>query len=53
MPMEAIASTNSTATGMSVSCSGVLWPNMLTTGPNGITAQAMNAGAVESTGASR
>ena len=34
----------STATGMSVSCSGVRWPKKLTSGPSGITAQVMKAG---------
>ena len=54
MPIEAIASTNSTATGMSVSCSGV-WLSLngsVTTGPNGITAKATNAGIAAMTGAS-
>ena len=46
MPIEAIAITNSTATGMSVSCSGVsVSPNgICTIGPNGITAKVTNAG---------
>ena len=51
MPIEATASTNSTATGMSVSCSGVWWPKKFTTGPNGITEKATNAGTVAITGA--
>src|SRR4051812_46710957 len=45
--------TNSTATGMSVSCSGVSSPKKLTTGPNGITAKVTKAGTVASTGARR
>ena len=53
MPIEAIAITNSTATGMSVSCSGVSTPNMLTSGPNGITAKVTNAGTVAMIGARR
>ena len=44
MPIEAIAITNSTATGISVSCSMVRSPNMLTSGPNGITLKVMKAG---------
>ena len=53
MPIEAIAITNSTATGMSVSCSGV-WMSVngtSTTGPNGITENVTNAGITASTGA--
>ncbi len=53
MPIEAIASTNSTATGMSVSCSGV-WVSVngiVTTGPNGMTENATNAGTTAMTGA--
>ena len=46
MPIEAIAITNSTATGMSVSCSGVVASvnGTSTSGPNGITANVTNAG---------
>ena len=44
MPIEATASTKSTATGRSASCSVVLWPKIETSGPNGITAKARNAG---------
>ena len=53
MPIEAIASTNSTATGMSVSWSGVCRSlhGSVTTGPNGITENATNAGTVAITGA--
>ena len=53
MPIDAMASTNSTATGMSVSCSGV-WVSvngMVTTGPNGMTENATNAGTTAITGA--
>ena len=54
MPIEAIAITNSTATGMSVSCSGVcVGRTMFTTGPNGITEKVTNAGTVAMTGARR
>src|SRR5699024_6922905 len=45
-PIEVIARIYSTATGISVSCSAV-WVSVngiVTSGPNGITAQAMNAG---------
>ncbi len=41
----------STATGRSVSCSGVVTPKTDTSGPKGITANAMNAGTTEMTGA--
>ena len=53
MPIEAIAITNSTATGMSVSCSGVMVSvnGILTSGPNGMTLKVMNAGITASTGA--
>ncbi len=53
MPIDAIAITNSTATGMSVSCSGVVMSvnGTSTTGPNGITANVTNAGTVAITGA--
>ena len=55
MPIEAIASTNSTATGMSVSCSGVsrLLNGTSTTGPKGITENVTKAGITMITGASR
>ena len=55
MPTEAIAITNSTATGMSVSCSGVVRSvnGTSTSGPNGITANVTNAGTVAITGARR
>ena len=54
MPIEAIAITKSTATGMSVSCSGVCRSlnGSVTTGPNGITEKVTNAGTVAMTGAS-
>src|SRR6478735_12490150 len=51
MPIEAIAITNSTATGMSVSWSGVSSPKKFTVGPNGMTANVTNAGTVAMTGA--
>ena len=53
MPIEAIASTNSTATGMSVSCSGVTVSvkGIVTSGPNGMTENATKAGTTEITGA--
>ncbi len=53
MPIELIARMNSTATGMSVSCSRV-WVSVkgiVTSGPNGITEKARNAGTVATTGA--
>ena len=55
MPTEAIAITNSTATGMSVSWSGVVMSlnGTSTSGPNGITENVTNAGTTASTGASR
>ena len=55
MPIEAIAITNSTATGMSVSCSGVVMSvnGTVTSGPNGITENVTNAGTTAMTGASR
>ena len=55
MPIEAIAITNSTATGMSVSCSGVSRSvnGTSTTGPNGITEKVTNAGITAITGARR
>ena len=48
MPIEAIAITKSTATGMSVSCSGVVRSvnGSPTSGPNGITAKVTKAGIV-------
>ena len=53
MPIELIARMNSTPTGMSVSCIGVMVSvnGIRTAGPNGITANARNAGTVDSTGA--
>ena len=55
MPIEAMAITNSTATGMSVSWSGVVRSvnGSPTSGPNGITEKVTNAGMTASTGASR
>ncbi len=44
---------NSTATGRSVTCSGVQWPNTETCGPNGMNAKAVIAGIVEMAGAMR
>src|SRR3954462_10882112 len=41
--IEEQASSTSTETGTSVSCSAVRWPNMVTTLPNGITENAVNA----------
>lgn len=49
--MDVAARMYSTATGRSVSCSGVRWPNTETTGPSGMTANAMNAGTVAMIGA--
>ena len=53
MPIEAIASTKSTATGMSVNCRGVVISvnGILASGPNGITAQVTKAGTTTKTGA--
>ena len=53
MPIEAIAITKMTATGMSVSCSGVLRSlnGTSTTGPNGMTANARKAGNIAISGA--
>ena len=53
MPIEATAITNSTATGMSVSWSGVVRSvnGTSTSGPNGITENVTNAGTVAMTGA--
>ena len=53
MPTEATARTNSTATGMSVSCSGVAVSvnGIVTSGPSGITDQATKAGTTAITGA--
>src|SRR3982750_4086925 len=45
------ASSTSTDTGTSVSCSAGRCPNMFTTPPNGITANAVNAVVAEMTGA--
>src|SRR4051794_4103996 len=45
------ASSTSTETGTSVSCNAVWWPNMVTTPPNGITENAVNAVVAEITGA--
>lgn len=50
-PIEAIASTSSTATGRSVSCSGVWTPNIETIGPIGMTEKARKAGTARTTGA--
>jgi hypothetical protein len=54
MPIDAIASTNSTATGMSVSCSGVTVSvnGISTSGPIGITENVTKAGTAARTGAS-
>ncbi len=52
MPIDAIAITNRTATGMSVSWSGVRSPKSVTSGPNGITLKVTNAGTTQMTGAS-
>src|SRR5689334_10459278 len=49
--IEEQASSTSTDTGTSVSCSAVRCPNMVTTPPNGITANAVNAVVAEITGA--
>src|SRR6266498_3385159 len=46
-----MASTSSTATGRSVSCSGVRWPKIETSGPNGMIAKLMKAGVTANTGA--
>src|SRR5215475_7227994 len=50
-PIAEHARTTSTATGTSVSCNGVTWPNRFTSGPNGMTANAVNAHTAEMTGA--
>ncbi len=50
-PSEEQARITSTPTGRSVSCSGVWWWKIDTSGPNGITEKARKAGTVESTGA--
>ena len=50
--IELMASTSSTATGMSVSCSGVWWWKIDTTGPTGMIAKLMKAGIVAIAGAS-
>src|SRR5262249_880763 len=52
-PIEEHASTSRTATGMSVSCSGVRWPKTDTFGPNGMTENAVNAQTAEMTGAKK
>src|SRR5205814_2352835 len=52
-PSEEQASTTSTDTEVSVSCSGVWWPKTETTGPSGITENAVNAVTVEITGAKK
>src|SRR5699024_6755642 len=51
-PTEVTARMYSTPTCRSVSCSGVWCPSTETSGPNGITANAMNAGITAITGAS-
>ena len=48
-----MASTSSTATGRSVSWSGVCTPKMDTSGPNGMIAKLMNAGMTAMAGASQ
>ena len=56
MPYTPIAESprmNSTATGRSVSCNGVRWPNTDTSGPNGMNAKAVNAGIAEMHGAAK
>ena len=50
-PIEATAITNSTATGMSVSCSGVRSPKKFTSGPNGMTLKVTKAGITAMIGA--
>ena len=50
-PSDEQANTTSTPTGRSVSCSGVWWPKIDTSGPNGITENARNAGTAEMIGA--
>ena len=52
-PIELMASTSSTATGRSVSWSGVCTPKMDTSGPNGMIAKLMNAGITAMAGASQ
>src|SRR5947208_10006196 len=52
-PIDEQASTTRTATGLSVSCSGVDRPNRWTVGPSGITENAVNAQTVEITGAKK
>ena len=51
-PMELMASTSSTATGRSVSCSGVWWWKIETVVPHGTMAKATKAGAADTIGAS-
>ena len=46
-----MASTSSTATGRSVSCSGVSVPKIETIGPNGMIAKLMKAGVTAMSGA--
>src|ERR1700722_15474307 len=46
-----MASTSSTATGRSVSCSGVWWWEIETSGPHGMTAKLMKAIVPDITGA--
>ncbi len=50
-PSDEQASTYSTLTGKSVSCSAVWWPKMLTSGPIGMTANAISAGTHDTIGA--
>ena len=52
-PIDVAASTNSTATGISVNCNAVRCPNIDTSPPIGMTENAMNAGTTEMTGAAR
>lgn len=51
MPIDAQASTTSTETGTSVTCNAVCCPKIETTGPNGMTENAVNAQVAEMTGA--
>ena len=48
-----MASTRSTATGMSATCSGVRWWKIDTTGPHGMIAKPTNAGAAATIGATK
>src|SRR5207244_9565639 len=52
-PIALHANTSSTAIGTSVTCNGVVCPNTDTTGPNGITENAVKAATVEMTGAKK